>query len=78
MFVFDGSLSRVEVVAVDAARDDQLLVRCSPPLDEARVAVKEQRFPQLLERYVREALAAVAVRFELPKVDLGETQVTDT
>jgi hypothetical protein len=74
LFVFDAGLPRVEVVAVDAARDDELLVRCSPSIDEARAALRQGRFPKLLDSVAGEALAAVRTRFGLPSILLGESK----
>jgi hypothetical protein len=74
LFVFDAGLPRVEVVVVDTDRDDELLVRCSPPVDEARAALRKGEFPKLLDTFAREALAAVGTRFGLPSLSLGDSK----
>lgn len=70
LFVFDEDCPPIEIVILDKARDNELLVRCNVTSDEARAAARASAFQQLLADYTKRAMAEVAHAYQLPALPL--------
>ncbi|MGN6109556.1 MAG: hypothetical protein ACTHU0_30895 [Kofleriaceae bacterium] len=65
LFYFDPSCPRFEIITIDARRNDELFLRCSPTPDEVSAAKRARQFGALIRERTLEVLTAVAERYGL-------------